>query len=81
MNPKRSPFAVVDDDLCPAGTLPRIAGLEVADSSFGLWLAAGGERRRAAEPNRSAWTPEERAQRQQRGGSDRDAMRLSALKR
>lgn len=49
------------DDRHPEAVSPPIAGLEVADSSFGAWLDAGGERRQTPRAERDPWTPEQRA--------------------
>ncbi len=77
-----------DNDLRPVS--PAIAGLEVADSSFGAWLAAGGDRRQAIAGPRAAWTPEQRAHRaleaqrdarQRVGVVNWDTLRPPSLKR
>ncbi len=52
--------ATVDERLRDAPP-PGIAGLEVADSSFGAWLAAGGDRRQGSSGPREPWTPAQRA--------------------
>ena len=48
---------------CPAADNPSLLEtvLEVADSSFGAWLDAGGERRQTPRAERDPWTPEQRA--------------------
>ena len=58
LHPHRSALL---DERRPEAVSPPIAGLEVADSSFGAWLDAGGERRQAPRAERDPWTPEQRA--------------------
>lgn len=74
----------------PRAPVPAIAGLEVADSSFGAWLAAGGDRRQSVSGPRTAWTPEQRAHRtvevqrearQRLGVANWDTLRPQTLKR